>query len=170
MCPGGPGAPAGNDASLRPNQIFAVSLPESPLGVAQRKSVVDICARRLVTPHGLRSLDAADANYCGHYRGSPAERDAAYHQGTVWGWLLGPFVLAHLRVYGDAARAFAFLEPMAHHLSAAGLGSVSEIFDGEAPFVPRGAFAQAWSVAEILRAWRACYDAGLRIENSARRE
>jgi predicted glycogen debranching enzyme len=152
----------GNDASLRPNQIFAVSLPHSPLSAAQRKSVVDICALRLVTPHGLRSLDVADANYCGHYRGSPAERDAAYHQGTVWSWLLGPFVLAHLRVYGDAARAFAFLEPMAHHLSAAGLGSVSEIFDGEAPFVPRGAFAQAWSVAEILRAWRACYDAGLR--------
>ena len=165
-----PGGPEGNDASLRPNQIFAVSLPESPLSVAQAKSVVDICALRLLTPHGLRSLDAADANYCGHYRGSPAERDGAYHQGTVWGWLLGPFVLAHLRVYGDAARAFAFLEPMAHHLSAAGLGSVSEIFDGEAPFAPRGAFAQAWSVAEILRAWRACYDAGLRIENSGKRE
>jgi predicted glycogen debranching enzyme len=171
--PGGPGGPAGsegNDASLRPNQIFAVSLPESPLSVAQTKSVVDICARRLLTPHGLRSLDAADTNYCGQYRGSPAERDGAYHQGTVWGWLLGPFVLAHLRVYGDAARAFAFLEPMAHHLSAAGLGSVSEIFDGEAPFAPRGAFAQAWSVAEILRAWRACYDAGLRIESSGKRE
>ena len=160
----------GNDASLRPNQIFAVSLPESPLGAAERKRVVDFCALRLVTPHGLRSLDAADANYRGHYGGSPAERDDAYHQGSVWGWLLGPFVLAHLRVYGDAARAFAFLEPMAHHLSAGGLGSVSEIFDGEAPFVPRGAFAQAWSVAEILRAWRACYDAGLRIENSAKRE
>ena len=160
----------GDDASLRPNQIFAVSLPESPLSVAQAKSVVDICALRLATPHGLRSLDAADANYCGQYRGSPAERDGAYHQGIVWGWLLGPFVLAHLRVYGDAARAFAFLEPMAHHLSAAGLGSVSEIFDGEAPFAPRGAFAQAWSAAEILRAWRACYDAGLRIEDSGKRE
>ena len=158
--------PLGNDASLRPNQIFAASLPESPLSAAQRKRVVDICALRLVTPHGLRSLDAADADYRGHYQGSPAERDAAYHQGTVWAWLLGPFVLAHLRVYGDPARAFAFLEPMAHHLSAAGLGSASEIFDGEAPFVPRGAFAQAWSVAEILRAWRACHDAGPRIENS----
>ena len=79
----------------------------------------------------------------------------------MWGWLLGPFVLAHLRVYGDARRAFAFLEPIAHHLSAAGLGSVSEIFDGEAPFLARGAFAQAWSVAEVLRAWRACHDASL---------
>lgn len=162
------GVPGGNDASLRPNQVFAVSLPDSPLSVGQMKSVVDICALRLLTPHGLRSLDADDANYHGHYRGSLEERDGAYHQGTVWGWLLGPFVQAHLRVYGDAARAFSFLEPMAQHLSAAGLGSVSEIFDGDAPFAPRGAFAQAWSVAEILRAWRACYDAGLKIENSLR--
>jgi predicted glycogen debranching enzyme len=153
--------PNGNDGSLRPNQIFAVSLPESPLTAEQRKHVVDICALRLVTPHGLRSLDAADPNYCGHYQGSQAQRDAAYHEGTVWAWLLGPFVVAHLRVYADFRRAFAFLEPMSHHLLAAGLGSISEIFDGEAPFIARGAFAQAWSVAEILRAWRACHDAGL---------
>ena len=160
--------PNGNDDSLRPNQIFAVSLPESPLSAEQRKRVVDICALHLVTPHGLRSLDAADANYIGHYGGPQAQRDAAYHQGTVWAWLLGPFILAHLRVYGDPARALAFLEPMAHHLSAAGLGSVSEIFDGEAPFIARGAFAQAWSVAEILRAWRACHDAGLKVKNAAK--
>jgi predicted glycogen debranching enzyme len=159
--------PNGNDGSLRPNQIFAVSLPESPLGADQRKRVVDICALRLVTPHGLRSLDAADANYRGRYEGPQPKRDAAYHQGTVWAWLLGPLVLAHLRVYGDPQRAFAFLEPMAHHLLAAGLGSISEIFDGEAPFVARGAFAQAWSVAEILRAWRASHDAGLRLKNVA---
>ena len=158
--------PNGNDGSLRPNQIFAVSLPESPLSSEQRKHVVDICAVHLVTPHGLRSLDAADPNYCGHYEGPQSKRDAAYHQGTVWAWLLGPFVLAYLRVYEDPRRAFAFLEPMAHHLSAAGLGSISEIFDGEAPFIARGAFAQAWSVAEILRAWRACYDAGLRVAKS----
>jgi predicted glycogen debranching enzyme len=155
---------AGNDAALRPNQIIAVSLPHSPLTAVQRKAVVDLCALRLITPHGLRSLGAADPNYCGHYGGSQAQRDAAYHQGTVWAWLLGPFVLAHLRVYSDPERAFAFLRPMAHHLSAAGLGSASEIFDGDAPFAPRGAFAQAWSVAEILRAWRACCDAGLRTE------
>jgi len=158
--------PNGNDGSLRPNQLFAVSLPESPLSAQQRKHVVDICAVHLVTPHGLRSLDAADPNYCGHYEGPQSKRDAAYHQGTVWAWLLGPFVLAYLRVYEDPRRAFAFLEPMAHHLSAAGLGSISEIFDGEAPFIARGAFAQAWSVAEILRAWRACYDAGLRVAKS----
>jgi predicted glycogen debranching enzyme len=160
--------PNGKDGSLRPNQIFAVSLPESPLTVEQRKQVVDICAVHLATPHGLRSLDSADANYCGRYEGPQAKRDAAYHQGTVWGWLLGPFVLAHLRVYSDPSRAFAFLEPMAHHLLAAGLGSVSEIFDGDAPFMARGAFAQAWSVAEIVRAWRACHDAGVSAKNAAK--
>jgi predicted glycogen debranching enzyme len=157
--------PDGSDSSLRPNQILAVSLPESPLSAEQRKRVVDICTLRLVTVHGLRSLDADDTQYCGHYEGPQSKRDGAYHQGTVWAWLLGPFVLAHLRVYGDPERAFAFLEPMANHLLVAGLGSVSEIFDGDAPFIARGAFAQAWSVAEILRAWRACYDAGLRVKN-----
>lgn len=157
--------PNGNDISLRPNQILAASLPQSPLSAEQIKQVVDICALRLVTPHGLRSLDAADNDYCGHYEGTQAARDAAYHQGTVWAWLLGPFVLAHLRVYGDPQRAFTFIEPMAQHLFAAGLGTISEIFEGEAPFIPRGAFAQAWSVAEVLRAWRACYDAGLRPKN-----
>lgn len=153
--------PGGNDPTMRPNQIFAVSLPESPLSPEQQKSVVDFCGRRLVTPHGLRTLDPADPRYQGHYGGPPAVRDAAYHQGTVWAWLLGPFVLAHLRVYHEPRRAFAFLESMAEHVAAQGLGSVSEIFDGDAPYLARGAFAQAWSVAEVLRAWRACYDAGL---------
>src|SRR3984893_1675119 len=160
--------PEGNDSSLRPNQIFAVSLPESPLNADQRKQVVDASALHLLTPHGLRSLDAADPSYCGRYEGPQSERDAAYHQGTVWSWLLGPFVLAHLRVYQNPQQAFAFLEPMAHHLSAAGLGTISEIFDGDAPYLPRGAFAQAWSVAEILRAWRACHDAGLKEKNVAK--
>jgi predicted glycogen debranching enzyme len=160
--------PEGNDASLRPNQIFAVSLPESPLNADQRKQVVDCCALHLLTPHGLRSLDAADPSYRGRYVGSQPQRDAAYHQGTVWSWLLGPFVLAHLRVYQNPQQAFAFLEPIAHHLSAAGLGTVSEIFDGEAPYLPRGAFAQAWSVAEILRAWRACHDAGLKDKSTVK--
>ena len=153
--------PDGNDPTMRPNQILAVSLPESPLSPEWRKAVVDLCARRLVTPHGLRTLDPADPRYQGHYGGPPGVRDAAYHQGTVWAWLLGPFVLAHLRVYHDPRRAFSFLEPMAQHVAARGLGSVSEIFDGDPPHDPRGAVAQAWSVAEVLRAWRACYDAGL---------
>ena len=160
--------PQGNDNSLRPNQIFAVSLPESPLNADQRKQVLDSCALHLLTPHGLRSLDAADPSYGSRYEGPQPERDAAYHQGTVWSWLLGPFVLAHLRVYQNPQQALAFLEPMAHHLSAAGLGTISEIFDGDAPYLPRGAFAQAWSVAEILRAWRACHDAGLKEKNAAK--
>ena len=90
----------GNDGSLRPNQIFAVSLPESPLSPEQQKAVVSVCARRLVTSYGLRSLAQGEPGYQGHYGGGPRERDGAYHQGTVWGWLLGPFVLAHLRFAG----------------------------------------------------------------------
>jgi predicted glycogen debranching enzyme len=147
--------PDGNDPLLRPNQIFAVSLPESPLTPEQQRAVVDVCAHRLVTSHGLRSLAADQPGYQGHYAGSPRERDGAYHQGTVWGWLLGPFALAHLRVYGDPERAAGFLDPMAHHLRTHGLGSASEIFDGDAPFTPRGCIAQAWTVAELLRAWTA---------------
>ncbi|HZP34035.1 MAG TPA: amylo-alpha-1,6-glucosidase [Candidatus Acidoferrales bacterium] len=160
--------PSGNDASLRPNQIFAVSLGESPLDAGQQKRIVETCALHLWTPHGLRSLDDEDPNYRGSYGGPQTQRDGAYHQGTVWSWLLGPFVIAHLRVYQDPARAFAFLEPMEQHLSAAaGLGSISEIFDGDPPCAARGTFAQAWSVAEVLRAWRACYDAGLRVKKPA---
>lgn len=145
----------GNDASLRPNQIFAASLPESPLSPEQQKAVVDVCARRLVTSHGLRSLAQGELGYQGHYGGGPRERDGAYHQGTVWGWLLGPFVLAHLRVYGNPRTAQGFLEPLGNQIASHGLGTLSEIFDGDAPFTPRGCIAQAWTVAEVLRAWRA---------------
>ncbi len=147
--------PDGDDASLRPNQLFAVSLPESPLSQVQQKGVVDVCGQALLTSHGLRSLSPDDSAYQGKYIGSPMQRDGAYHQGTVWGWLLGPFVLAHLRVYNNPTRAREFLEPMMNHLFAHGLGSLSEIFDGDAPFTPRGCFAQAWTVAEVLRAWMA---------------
>jgi predicted glycogen debranching enzyme len=145
----------GNDASLRPNQIFAVSLPQSPLSSEQRKAVVDICARRLLTSHGLRSLAQSDPAYQGHYGGNTRERDGAYHQGTVWGWLLGPFVLAHLRVYGDPQAAGSFLNSIGQQIQTHGLGTLSEIFDGDAPFTPRGCIAQAWTVGEVLRAWRA---------------
>ncbi len=145
--------PSGNEATLRPNAIFAVSLPESPLTAEQQRAVVDVCARHLLTSHGLRSLASSDPVFIGHYGGAPRERDAAYHQGTVWGWLLGPFALAHLRVYQDPAQATAFLAPIEHHLKAHGLGTASEIFDGDAPFTPRGCIAQAWTVAELLRAW-----------------
>jgi len=144
----------GNDASLRPNQILAVSLPVSPLTPEQQKAVVDVCARQLLTSHGLRSLAPGEAGYAGHYGGSPRDRDSAYHQGTVWGWLLGPFALAHYRVYHDREAALRFLEPLGRQIYASGLGTLSEIFDGDAPFTPRGCIAQAWTVAEVLRAWK----------------
>jgi len=142
----------GNDASLRPNQIFAVSLPASLLSNEQQKSIVAVCARHLLTSHGLRSLAPGEPGYTGHYGGSPRDRDAAYHQGTVWGWLLGPFALAHYRVYRNRDAALRFLEPLGRQIYAGGLGTLSEIFDGDAPFTPRGAIAQAWTVAEVLRA------------------
>jgi predicted glycogen debranching enzyme len=159
----GPGA---SDSSLRPNQILAVSLPECPLTGDQQRAVVDTCARHLLTSFGLRSLAPGDPKYQGRYTGGPRDRDAAYHQGTVWGWLLGPFVLAHLRVYRDPIRAAAFLEPIANHLRTCGLGSASEIFDGDAPFVPRGCIAQAWTVAELLRAWTATASASATAHTS----
>jgi len=142
----------GNDASLRPNQIFAVSLEACPLSPAQQKAVVDTCAAHLLTPFGLRSLAPGEPSYTPVYSGSPRERDAAYHQGTVWPWLLGPFALAHYRVYQDRNAALAFLEPLAKSIDIYGLGSLAEIFDADPPHHPRGCIAQAWSVAEVLRA------------------
>ncbi|TVQ08436.1 MAG: glycogen debranching protein [Leptolyngbya sp. DLM2.Bin27] len=149
--------PDGPDPALRPNQIFAVSLPQPPLAdpclsADQQRAVVNAVAQRLLTSHGLRSLDPAHPSYQGHYGGDLVQRDGAYHQGTVWSWLLGPFVQAHWRVYQDADLAHSFLDPLIHHLSDGCLGTISEIFDGDAPMAPRGAFAQAWSVAEVLRA------------------
>jgi predicted glycogen debranching enzyme len=145
--------PLGDDATLRPNQLLAVSLFHSPLAADQQRAVVDICGRQLLTSHGLRSLAPRDAHYVGHYGGSRRQRDAAYHQGTVWGWLVGPFVRAHLRVYDDPPAARSCLVPLLRHLRGGAVGSLSEIFDGDSPFAPRGCFAQAWSVAEVLRAW-----------------
>jgi predicted glycogen debranching enzyme len=141
------------DDSLRPNQLFAVSLPCSGLSAGQMRAVVDTCARELLTSHGLRTLSPTDPHYVGCYTGDAAHRDAAYHMGTVWAWLLGPFARAHFRVHGDARLAQSFLAPMAQHIHGACVGSLSEIFDGDAPHTARGCFAQAWSVAEILRSW-----------------
>jgi predicted glycogen debranching enzyme len=144
----------GNDTAMRPNQIFAVSLSASLLSAEQQKAVVDACASNLLTPFGLRSLAPHEPGYVGVYSGGPRERDAAYHQGTVWGWLLGPFALAHWQVYKDRAAARGFLESLARSIDAYGLGTLAEIFDGDAPHHPRGCIAQAWTVGELLRAWR----------------
>jgi predicted glycogen debranching enzyme len=146
--------PEGNDPVLRPNQIIAASLRHSPLAPDRQAAVVDACARRLVTPRGLRSLDPDHPDFVGRYGGERRARDGAYHRGTVWAWLIGPFVRAHLRVHRDPDAARAFLEPFASHLLEQCLGTLGEIADGAAPHTPRGAVAQAWSVAEVLRAWR----------------
>jgi predicted glycogen debranching enzyme len=145
--------PDGDDAALRPNQIIAASLPDCPLTQEQVRGIVEACARELLTSYGLRSLAPSDPAYRGRYEGDPGTRDGAYHQGTVWAWLLGPFALAHFRAYGDAASAQEFLAPMEDALVAYGVGSLGEIFDGDAPFRPRGCPAQAWSVAETLACW-----------------
>ncbi len=145
--------PQGSGDTLRPNQIFAVSLPASPLAPDRQRQVVDACARHLLTSYGLRSLAPGHPHYQGHYGGDQWRRDGAYHQGTVWAFLLGPFALAHFRVHRDAEAARSFLAPLDDHLGDYGLGSIAEIFDGDAPFAPRGCIAQAWSVAETLRAW-----------------
>jgi predicted glycogen debranching enzyme len=152
--------PDGDDPTLRPNQLFAVSLPHSPLTPDQAQGVVDACAATLLTSYGLRSLASDDPAYVGRYGGDRRQRDGAYHQGTVWGWLIGPFVEAHYRVYGDARAARSFLQPFADHLTNHGLGTISEIFDGDPPHSPRGCIAQAWSVAEVLRVWLLVRTAG----------
>jgi predicted glycogen debranching enzyme len=144
----------GCDGSLRPNQIFAVSLPFSPLTASQQRNVVEVCSRQLLTSHGLRSLAPGEPAYQGHYGGDSRARDSAYHQGTVWGWLLGPFALAHFRVFGDRAGALRILEPLGRGIHSYGLGTVGEIFDGDPPFAPRGCIAQGWTVAELLRVWQ----------------
>ena len=147
------------DASVRPNQIFAVSLPHSMVSDEQAKKIVDKVEAELLTPVGLRSLSPKDSAYVPHYLGSPFERDSAYHQGTVWGWLIGPFVDAYRRVHPDnpttRKRVSVILSAFESHLSEATVGQVSEIFDADSPFSPRGCPAQAWSVAELLRVSRA---------------
>ncbi len=147
--------PDGHDVRLRPYQLLAVSLNYSPLSKEQQKSIVNICARKLLTSYGLRSLAKDEPNYIGRYEGYQQKRAAAYQEGTVWSWLIGPFVTAHYRVYKDAELARSFLTPFEDHLYNQGLGTISEVFDGDAPFNPRGAIAQASGVAEILRAWQA---------------
>jgi predicted glycogen debranching enzyme len=144
------------DDAVRPNQIFAASLPHSMLEDERARLVVDKVQAELLTPYGLRSLSPDDPDYVAVYIGSPLERDSAYHQGTVWGWLIGGFIDAHRRVYPDKqADREAMLNGFASHLLEGGLGQISEIFDADAPHKPRGCPAQAWSVAELLRQMQA---------------
>ena len=143
------------DASIRPNQVIAVSLTNTMLSKERAISVLRVVERELLTPRGLRTLSPADPNYIGRYEGGPATRDGAYHQGTVWPWLMGPYITAYTKTFGKKrGRKFAstWLENFKDHLHEACLGQVSEIFDGDAPHTPRGCVAQAWSVAELLRA------------------
>jgi predicted glycogen debranching enzyme len=146
-----------HDLAVRPNQIFAVSLPYSPLARGHQEAVVSCVERELLTPYGLRSLGPDHPSYRGRYEGGPFERDSVYHQGTVWGWLIGPFVEAYLRVHDFSpvakSRMREQLLPLIDHLEKGGIGYISEIFDGDEPHTPRGCIGQAWSVAELLRAW-----------------
>jgi predicted glycogen debranching enzyme len=141
------------DSKCRPNQIFAVSLPHPVLAEDKWEAVVDAVRTRLLTPVGLRSLAPGDRAFKARYFGDLRARDAAYHQGTVWGWLIGPFVDAWLKVHpDDPAVAREAVDDFAKHLNEGCLGSVSEVFDAEPPYTARGCVAQAWSVAELLRA------------------
>jgi predicted glycogen debranching enzyme len=143
------------DGSVRPNQILAVSLHHSMLNAERAKQIVAVVERELLTPVGLRSLSPNDSQYVGIYQGAPLHRDGAYHQGTVWAWLIGPFIEAYLKANGrtkaNRKQAKQWLDGFLPHLRSAGLGQVSEIFDGDVPHTPCGCVAQAWSVAELLR-------------------
>jgi predicted glycogen debranching enzyme len=142
----------GDDASFRPNQILAVSLAHSVLAEERWAAIVHQVRDRLLTPVGLRSLAPGDPEYKSRYFGDLRARDAAYHQGTVWAWLIGPFIDAWLKVHPEAVgEARGFLDGFGEHLAEGGVGSINEIFDAEPPFTPRGCIAQAWSVAEVLR-------------------
>lgn len=144
------------DPTLRPNQLIAAALNWSPLTQEQRYLVVEACSTHLLTSHAVRTLAPDDDRYRGVYSGDIFARDTSYHQGIGWSWLLGPFVLAHLRVHRDREASREFLMPiLKSHLNDGGVGQISEIFDGDPPHHARGCIAQAWSVAEILRAWLA---------------
>jgi predicted glycogen debranching enzyme len=151
------------DATLRPNQIFAVSLPFSPLPLEWQKKVVDTVREKLLTPYGVRTLESSDSRYKGQYTGPSNQRDEAYHQGTVWPYLMGPFIESYLKVndFSNDSRkkAAEFIEPLLRHFAEDGcLGQISEIFDGDAPHKPKGCLAQAWSVAELIRAYHLIND------------
>jgi predicted glycogen debranching enzyme len=142
----------GDDAAIRPNQVLAISLSNPVLAEKNWAPVMRVVEEKLLTPVGLRSLSPDHKDYKAKYSGDLRSRDAAYHQGTVWGWLIGPFIDAWLKVHpGERAGARRFLSGYLPHLNEACIGSISEVFDAEPPFMPRGCIAQAWSVAEVLR-------------------
>jgi predicted glycogen debranching enzyme len=146
--------PQGNDTACRPNQVLSISLRHPVLDQSYWEVVFDVVRQRLLTPVGLRSLAPDHPDYKPKYFGDLRARDAAYHQGTVWPWLIGPFIDAWLRIYpAERVQARQCLEGFVPHLGEACLGTISEIFDAEPPFMPRGCVAQAWSVAEVLRCW-----------------
>jgi predicted glycogen debranching enzyme len=144
------------DASIRPNQILAVSLFHSMLSPDMAAQVVETVQRHLLTPFGLRTLAPSDPQYRGRYQGDPRSRDSAYHQGTVWPWLMGPFLKAYVEVNGGSPKAREqarqWLSELSRYAADEGVGQVPEVFDGDAPHRPGGCIAQAWSVAELLRA------------------
>ncbi|MDQ3087298.1 MAG: amylo-alpha-1,6-glucosidase, partial [Acidobacteriota bacterium] len=143
------------DASVRPNQIFVVSLPNTMLSIGKAQKIVHKIEAELLTPVGLRSLSPKDSRYCPTYSGSPLERDSAYHQGTVWAWLTGAFIDAYRKVHANGRkteeRVSEILEGFRNYMTEGGIGQISEIFDADAPHKSRGCIAQAWSVAEVLR-------------------
>jgi predicted glycogen debranching enzyme len=160
--------PHGDDLALRPNQIFALSLPHPLMGGTEAATILDTVGRALLTGLGLRSLSPDDPAYRGDYGGDQVQRDGAYHQGPVWSWLIGAYVEAHFRIHRDPTAALALLRPFEHHLLDAGLGNVSEILEGDAPHTPRGCIAQAWGVAEVLRLWRMLADDRAQTQENGR--
>jgi predicted glycogen debranching enzyme len=143
------------DAAIRPNQVFALSLPFAPVAPAApvAQAILSTVREELLTPCGLRTLSPNDPGYRARYEGGPTARDGAYHQGTVWPWLLGPYAEAYHKVTGDRDGALALLRPLQDQLSVYGIGTLAEVYDGSAPQRPNGCIAQAWSVAETLRVW-----------------
>jgi predicted glycogen debranching enzyme len=142
-----------NDTSLRPNQLFAASLTHNLLSEEQTRSMFKQVTAHLLTPMGLRSLSPTNSEYHNHFNGDRIQRDNAYHQGAVWPWLIGPYIDVHLYLNNNRAALLPLLEPLIHHLWVACLGTISEVAEPEPPYTPGGCFAQAWSVAELLRCW-----------------
>jgi glycogen debranching enzyme len=144
----------GDDESCRPNQVMAISLDHPVLDESRWKPVMRVVEERLLTPVGLRSLAPGSPDYKSKYYGDLRSRDAAYHQGTVWGWLIGPYIDAYVKLFPEQREdARKLLLGFLPHFSEQCIGSISEVFDAEAPYTPRGCIAQAWSVAEVLRCW-----------------